>query len=165
MGAGMSTDASRDDSTATPLLAIGEVARAASVTTRTLRYYQEMGLLHPSGLTSRGNRLYSEADVERLKRILELRDVMGFDLERIGLILRTEDRLAELRAEAQRGISVARRREMVGEAMELNARLQHEVNQKLGILQGFLAELRANASRYRDIATEIGMTASVKELE
>ncbi len=141
--------------TAAPLLAIGEVARRAAVTTRTLRYYQEMGLLQPSGVTPRGNRLYSDADVERLQRILELRDVMGFDLERIRVILQTEDRLAELRAEAERGISTARRREMVREAMELNARLQYEVNQKLGLLQGFLAELQAKASRYRDIVAEL----------
>jgi len=153
MGAGMTTTPAEPEET---LLAIGEVARNASVTTRTLRYYQEMGLLHPSGVTRRGNRLYSEADVERLQRILELRDVMGFDLERIRLVLGTEDRLAELRAEAERGISHERRREMIGEATELNARLQHEVNQKIGMLQGFLAELRAKASRYRDIAAEVG---------
>jgi DNA-binding transcriptional MerR regulator len=154
MGAGMSTSTGTADG---PLRAIGDIARRAGVTTRTLRYYQEMNLLHPSGVTRRGNRLYSDADVERLQRILELRDVMGFDLERIRLILETEDRLAALRAEAQRGISTARRREMVGEAMKLNARLQYEVEQKLGILQGFLAEIHAKASRYRDIATELGM--------
>jgi DNA-binding transcriptional MerR regulator len=152
MGTGMtSADA--------PLRAIGDIARRVGVTTRTLRYYQEVDLLQPSGVTRRGNRLYSDADVERLQRILELRDVMGFDLERIRLILQTDDRLAELRAEAERGTSTARRREMVGEAMELNARLQYEVEQKLGILHGFLAEIHAKASRYRDIAAEIGMDA------
>jgi MerR family transcriptional regulator, repressor of the yfmOP operon len=155
MGPGMSSAAPIE-----PLNAIGEVARRVGVTTRTLRYYQEMNLLQPSGVTRRGNRLYSEADVERLQRILELRDVMGFDLERIRVILQSEDRLAELRAEAERGVSTARRREMVGEAMELNARLQYEVEQKLGILQGFLAEIHAKASRYRDIAAELGMDVS-----
>jgi DNA-binding transcriptional MerR regulator len=156
MGPGMKEP--ETDAAPEPLLAIGEVARRAGVTTRTLRYYQEMGLLQPSGVTRRGNRLYSDADVERLQRILELRDVMGFDLERIGVILQTEDRLAELRAEAKRRPpSTARRREMVREAMELNARTQHEVNQKLGLLQGFLAELQAKASHYRDTAAEIGM--------
>jgi DNA-binding transcriptional MerR regulator len=138
-----------------PLYAIGEIARRVGVTTRTLRYYQEMALLQPSDVTRRGNRLYSDADVERLRRILELRDLMGFDLERIRLILQTEDRLAELRAEAQRGISTGRRREMVTEAMELNARMRYEVEEKLGLLQGFLAELHARASRYRDIAADL----------
>ena len=148
---------SRDDATDPhSLIAIGDVARRAGVTTRTLRYYQEVGLLEPSGATERGNRLYSDADVERLRRILELRDVMGFDLERIRLFLHTEDRLQELRAEAKRGISTARRLEMVKEATELNHRMQDEINQKLGLLRGFLAELEANARRYAEIATELG---------
>lgn len=141
------------------LLAIGEVARAANVTTRTLRYYQEVGLLEPSGATKRGNRLYSDDDVERLRRILELRDVMGFDLERIRLFLDTEDRLDELRAEARRGTSTARRRTMVSEAIELNDRMQDEIRQKLGLLEGFIAELKANARRYRDIASELDVSA------
>jgi DNA-binding transcriptional MerR regulator len=160
MGAGMSDATETTEATETSeakLHAIGEIARRAGVTTRTLRYYQEMGLLHPSGVTRRGNRLYSDDDVDRLKHILELRDVMGFDLERIRLLLETEDRLAELRAESERGVSVTRRREMVKEAMELNARVRYEVEEKLGLLQGFLAELHAKASRYRDIADEIGL--------
>jgi DNA-binding transcriptional MerR regulator len=102
-------------------------------------------------------RLYTADDVERLRRILELRDVMGFDLERIRLLLQAEDRLAELRAESERGVSIARRREMVKEAMELNARVRYEVEEKLGLLQGYLAELHAKAGRYRDIAAEIGL--------
>src|SRR5712692_9572635 len=88
---------------------IGEVAARARVTTRTLRYYQECGLLDPAGRSPGGGRRYSEADVTRLLRIIELRDIMGFDLERIGEILRAEDRLAELRAEARRGASERRR--------------------------------------------------------
>ena len=141
--------------TATSRFRIGEAARRAGVTTRTLRYYQEVGLLHPSGATPGGNRLYSVADVERLRRILELRDVMGFDLDRIRLFLGSEDRLAELRAEAQRGISTKRRREMLAEATDLNARMQAEVNTKVGLLQGMLAELRGKASRYDDIRAEL----------
>jgi DNA-binding transcriptional MerR regulator len=155
MGTGMSEHAGHES-----LLGIGEVARRAGVTTRTLRYYQEMGLLQPSGATQRGNRLYSVLDVERLQHILELRDVMGFDLERIRLILHTEDRLAELRAEAQRQPPVSRRREMIREAMDLNTRLQAEVNEKIGLLQGYLAELQAKAHRYREVADEVGLDPS-----
>ena len=122
-----------------------------------MRYYQEVGLLQPSGATPGGNRLYTAADVERLRRILELRDVMGFDLERIRLFLRSEDRLAELRAEAQRGTSTKRRAEMVAEAFELNHLMQAEIAEKQGVLTGVLAELRAKAVRYREIADEIGL--------
>ncbi|HEY5078038.1 MAG TPA: hypothetical protein VIJ48_11075, partial [Acidimicrobiia bacterium] len=62
-----------------------------------------------------------------------------------------------LRAEAKRGISTARRQEMVKEATELNDRMQDEINQRLGQLQGFLAELKGSARRYQDVATELGM--------
>jgi MerR family transcriptional regulator, repressor of the yfmOP operon len=139
------------------LFRIGEAATRAGVTTRTLRYYQELGLLHPSGATPGGNRLYTSADVERLRRILELRDVMGFDLERIRLFLRSEDRLAELRAEVERGVSNVRRGEMVAEAFDLNQRMQAEIAEKQGVLAGVLAELRAKALRYHEIAGEIGL--------
>jgi MerR family transcriptional regulator, repressor of the yfmOP operon len=135
------------------LLRIGEVARRAGVTTRTLRYYQEVGLLSPS-TTPGGTRVYSDEDVDRLRRILELRDVMGLDLERIRSILGSEDRLAQLRAEAQRDPSPKRYREIVAEAIEINARMQDDVNQKLGQLQGFLAELKAKEHRYREIEAE-----------
>ncbi len=135
------------------LLRIGEVARRAGVTTRTLRYYQEVGLLSPS-TTPGGTRVYSDEDVDRLRRILELRDVMGLDLERIRSILGSEDRLAQLRAEAQRHPSPKRYREIVAEAIEINARMQDDVNQKLGQLQGFLAELKAKEHRYREIEAE-----------
>ena len=134
---------------------IGEAAQRAGVTTRTLRYYQEVGLLEPSGATPGGNRLYSDDDVERLRRILELRDVMGFDLERIRLFLGSEDRLAEMRAEVDRGASNARRGELVAEAFDLNRRMQDEIAQKQGVLAGVLAELRARAVRYRETAAEL----------
>jgi DNA-binding transcriptional MerR regulator len=137
------------------LRGIGDIARSTGVTTRTLRYYQEVGLLTPSSATRRGNRLYSDADVARLARILELRDVMGFDLDRIRLILGTEDRLEQFRAEARMGISSERRREMVHEAMELNDRIRIEIDTKINKLQGLVAELDARATRYNETLAEL----------
>ena len=138
------------------LLRVGEVARQAGVTTRTLRYYQELGLLQPSGVSPGGNRLYSEDDANRLARILQLRDVMGFDLERIRLILESEDRLAELRREAAAGISQTRRAEMVAEAYQLNRRIRHELDAKLEVLEQYGDELDARAAHYEELADEIG---------
>jgi DNA-binding transcriptional MerR regulator len=143
-------------------LRIGEVALEAGVTTRTLRYYQELGLLDP-GQSPGGNRRYSEADVVRLKRILELRDVMGFDLERIRAILASEDRLAELRAEAKRGASDQRRREILAEAIAINAGMQKQVRDKRAVLDGFLLELAAKAAYYATVAVELGLPASAPE--
>jgi DNA-binding transcriptional MerR regulator len=134
---------------------IGEVAEQAGVSPRTLRYYQELGLLDPAGLSPGGSRRYSAKDVARLRRILELRDVMGFDLDRINTILHAEDRLAELRDEVRAGVSLERRRDVVVEAITLNDRMREQVREKLDVLQSFLSELEAKAARYRQIAAEL----------
>src|SRR5918997_2608302 len=68
------------------LLRIGEVARASGLTVRALHHYDEIGLLVPSARTEAGYRLYSEADVRRLYRILALRE-MRFPLEEIAATL------------------------------------------------------------------------------
>jgi DNA-binding transcriptional MerR regulator len=65
---------------------IGEVATATGVTVRTLRHYHELGLLVPSDRTGSGYRLYSDADVQRLYRILALRR-MGFGLDEVAATL------------------------------------------------------------------------------
>jgi len=145
------------DQPADARLRIGEVATQAGVTTRTLRYYQELGLLSPSGSSPGGSRRYSQADVNRLRRILELRNVMGFDLDRIATILAAEDRLAELREVVRRGVSREERQEIVREAIALNARMRQQVHDKQAELATFLAELETKAARYREAAAEIGL--------
>src|SRR5690606_7874360 len=65
---------------------VGDVARLAGVTVRTLHHYDEIGLLSPSGRSSAGYRRYAEADLERLHQILTYRE-LGFSLEQIAQIL------------------------------------------------------------------------------
>jgi DNA-binding transcriptional MerR regulator len=139
-------------------LRIGEVAEKAGVSTRTLRYYQELGLLDP-GSSPGGSRRYTARDVARLRRILELRDVMGFDLERINVILHAEDRLAELREEVAAGVSSDRRRAVVVEAITINNGMRAQVEAKLAVLQSFLAELEEKAARYHTIARDLHVEA------
>ncbi|GAA3386733.1 MerR family transcriptional regulator [Cryptosporangium minutisporangium] len=65
---------------------VGQVAKEAGITVRTLHHYDEIGLLSPSGRTSAGYRRYSYTDLERLQRILAYRQ-LGFGLEEIAAIL------------------------------------------------------------------------------
>jgi MerR family transcriptional regulator, repressor of the yfmOP operon len=136
---------------------IGEVAERAGVTTRTVRYYQELGLLDPSDHSPGHNRRYSDTDVARLMRIIELRDVMGFDLHRIREILRAEDRLVQLRQEVQRRVSVKRRREIIREAADLNRHMRRQVREKMDVLQGFLGELEERATHIHAVADQWGV--------
>ena len=121
------------------LLAIGEVARRAGVSPRTLRYYEELGLVEPSGHSPGGNRRYSEADLARVLRIRELQTVIGFPLERIAVVLSAEDRLDALRAESSQGVSTERRIEMLREAMMLNRQVRAEVDERAAALEAFVA--------------------------
>jgi MerR family transcriptional regulator, repressor of the yfmOP operon len=137
-------------------LAIGEVARRLGISTRTLRYYQELGLVEPSGSSPGGNRRYDELDVARVQHIRELQDVMGLDLERIGVVVRAEDRLAALRAEVDSApVSPERMAEILREAMAINHRLRAQVADRERALREFLAGLDAKAARYRRMAAEL----------
>ena len=79
-------DTAAPDTTApaTPLLRIHEVGAALGLTTRTLRYYEELGLLKPAARSEGDYRLYDEDDLERLRFIKGLRDDAGFSLAEIG---------------------------------------------------------------------------------
>jgi DNA-binding transcriptional MerR regulator len=139
------------------LLRIGEAAERCGVSTRTLRYYEELGLLAPSGHSPGGSRRYATADIERLQHIRELRDVLGFDLDQIRDILAAEDRLEEMRTEYRKGVSAKRQEDLLDECFAINDRLQQHVATKLGVLEGFAAELRARARKYEDFAAERGI--------
>lgn len=65
---------------------IGQVARYAGVSVRTLRHYHQVGLLVPGGRSSAGYRRYRDSDLERLQRVLFYRE-LGFPLDEIVTIL------------------------------------------------------------------------------
>ncbi len=61
---------------------IGDLAAKAGVTPRTIRYYEELGIVEPEERTAGGFRLYSEAQLRRLQIVQSLKD-LGFELEHI----------------------------------------------------------------------------------
>ncbi|MFF5177634.1 MerR family transcriptional regulator [Micromonospora sp. NPDC000316] len=65
---------------------VGQVAKVAGVTVRTLHHYDEIGLLSPSGRTPAGYRRYDDADLQRLQLVLYYRE-LGFPLEQIAEII------------------------------------------------------------------------------
>ena len=69
---------------------INQLAKLAGVSTRTLRYYDQCGLLPPKAVRSNGYRIYGETEVNRLQQILFYRE-LGVDLSEIGRILAEKD--------------------------------------------------------------------------
>jgi MerR family transcriptional regulator/heat shock protein HspR len=81
----------------TALFAISVAADRADMQIQNLRVYERRGLLQPAR-TSGGTRLYSDADIEVLRRIAELLEA-GLNLAGIGYVLALEDQVATLRAQ------------------------------------------------------------------
>ena len=69
---------------------VHEVSKLAGVSIRTLQYYDKIGLLHPTGYTEAGYRLYDDTDLERLQHILLFRE-LEFPLKDIRIILNSPD--------------------------------------------------------------------------
>lgn len=90
---------------------IGEVAKRTGLTHRTLRYYEELGLLVPSGRLDGGFRLYTEADVQRLGEIQQLKDVLGASLREIKTMLEAGEELRILKADYHQAVEEGERRQ------------------------------------------------------
>ncbi len=67
------------------VLTIGQLAKAAGVTTPTIRYYEEIGLLPPAGRSAAGQRIYEKRDLERLTFIRRCRD-FGFSIDQVRVL-------------------------------------------------------------------------------
>jgi len=142
-------------------LRIGDAAARAGVSARTLRYYDELGLLSPSQYTAGGERRYRESDLVQLRRILELREALGMNLEEIKGFLESEQRLDEVRAayraEKARDTAAARgqRRTLLQEALALNESLEERLRAKLVRMESFRDTLARNAERCRQLLGEL----------
>jgi MerR family transcriptional regulator, repressor of the yfmOP operon len=79
-------------------LRIGEAAVRSGVTPRTIRYYEELGLLPPSDREQGKHRTYTEEDIERLKEVTRLRDLLGLSLDELRSVVVAE----AVRADARR---------------------------------------------------------------
>src|SRR6266566_2993018 len=76
---------------------IEQVAAQTGLTKRTLRYYEEVGLLPPTDRTEGNYRRYSEEDIQRLEAIKNLRDLLGFSLTDIRKLLEAEDERGQIK--------------------------------------------------------------------
>jgi MerR family transcriptional regulator, repressor of the yfmOP operon len=133
------------------LLGIGAASARAGVTERALRYYQQLGLLTPAECTTGGMRRYSEEDLARVERIRQLQTLLGLDLDEVAAVLRSEDRLAEIRRACQDGgTSDAERLGMARESLRLLQDLRATVEAKQRAIDSFLADLDARIGRSED---------------
>jgi DNA-binding transcriptional MerR regulator len=137
--------------TADAPLKIGDVARRVGTTTRTIRYYEEIGLLAPAeGRPAGGHRAYGEADVERLREILRLKDLLGVSLDQLRELIAAEDARAAIRQEYRRTDDPGRRRDLLEQALghlERQLALVRARRAELDALESELNERRERVTR------------------
>jgi DNA-binding transcriptional MerR regulator len=140
------------------VLRIGEVAKLTGLTTRTLRYWEELGLIRPSGYRGRGERLYSQTDLARVTRIHDLQELLGFSLAEVRVVLDTEDIevLDRVRSEYRwGGAGPEHRRQLLDEAIEANEKLLVRLDDTLARIGAFRDERAAKAVRLRQARREL----------
>ena len=145
-----------------PSLRIGDVAKLAGTTPRTIRYYEEIGLLPPAPARVSGqHRLYTDAEVERLREVMRLKDLLGVSLEQLKTLLAAEDARAAVRAQLRRDdVHPERRHELLSEALGHLDRQLALVRDRQAELANLEEELRERQKRVRRKLRELDARAS-----
>jgi MerR family transcriptional regulator, repressor of the yfmOP operon len=130
-------------------LRIGEVAQRVGVTTRTIRYYEELGLLGSGGREKGAHRTYAEADVARLQELIRLRDLLGLSLDELVELAEAEEARAALRGRWEEDPSDEERLRIVEQAIPHVERQLALVRGRQDTLAEFAGELDAKLRRLR----------------
>lgn len=131
-------------------LRIGEVAERVGVTTRTIRYYEERGLLGRESQREKGaHRLYGEADVVRLQELIRLRDLLGLSLEELVELAEAEEARAALRGQWAESATDEERAQIVEAAIPLVERQLELVASRQETLAAFSDELKDKLARMK----------------
>ena len=133
-------------------LRIGEAAAQSGVTPRTIRYYEELGLLPRGDRTNGKHRLYTELDIERLQELTRLRDLLGLTLEELRSMIVAEDARADVRRRFEASDSREEQLALLDEALphlETQLALVRRRKEQLQELEDELVDRRRRIARRR----------------
>ena len=130
------------------LYTIEQVATRTSMTKRTLRYYEEVGLFSPTGRTEGNYRRYSEEDVQRLVRIKELRDLLGFSLTDIRELMLAEEERDSIKVAYQQETEASAKIAQLDRADELILGQLTLIEEKLTALEQMRTSLTTRLERH-----------------
>jgi DNA-binding transcriptional MerR regulator len=134
----------------TGYMQIGEVAERTGLTQRTLRFYEEKGLLDSPTRMEGGFRLYSEQDVQRIEHIVQLKRLLGFTLAEVKQMIEAESVLGELRARYKHEPEPGVRLEQMKAAIQVVKSQADLMDQKIEQLQQLRERWQTRLSRYQE---------------
>jgi len=136
---------------------IGELAKAAETTPRTVRYYEEIGLLAASGERSAGeHREYTAGDVERLRELLRLKQMLGLTLDELKAVMHGEDARAQRKRDWQETDDPVERQRILTEGTAHVDSLLQLVRRRRADLESFEAELNERRQKQTHLLRELG---------
>jgi DNA-binding transcriptional MerR regulator len=136
------------------ILRIGELARLAGTTPRTVRYYEEIGLLADAEERGAGeHRSYTQADLARLREILRLKSLLGLSLDELRDVMAGEDARAARRAAWDATEDPAERRRLLEEARAHVESLLAHVSRHKADVEAYEAELLTRLEQIRAAGT------------
>lgn len=134
---------------------IGEAAERTGLTQRTIRYYEELGLLAPPSRTQGDFRLFSESDITRLQEISRLKQLLGFSLAEIRKIVDGEEVLGRLRSQYRATEDAAERLALLDDALRLTDAQLDLIESKISQMHDLQTELKARRARYIEKRQEL----------
>lgn len=137
------------------LYKIDEVASECNLTKRTIRYYEEIGLLSPQ--RSEGNtRLYTREDIERLKKIINARDVLGFSLQELHRYIEVVEMLTGQRERYRSITDLEERRHQLEEIDDTLGKQLDMMESKMRTIQSFKEEAEQLRQQVREGMERLG---------
>ena len=138
-----------------PCLQIGEVADRTGVTQRTLRFYEERGLLKPPTRMDGGFRLYSEDDVARVEQIKRLQSLLGLTLAEIKDMVEAEEVREELNATYRPDRPAEERIERLAKRIQVTRRQYDIIAAKIKAMKEMKIDLDEKLERYQKSMVEL----------
>jgi DNA-binding transcriptional MerR regulator len=139
-----------------PALRIGELARLVGTTPRTIRYYEEIGLLTGATRAAGSHRLYTEVDVERLRELVRLKDLLGVSLDELKELAEAAEARTVLRREwHEEHPDPARRREILDQALGHLDKQLDLVSRRRADIDRLEAELKERRRKLRRRVREL----------
>jgi DNA-binding transcriptional MerR regulator len=129
-------------------LQIGEVAERTAVTQRTLRFYEEKGLLKPPSRLVGGFRLYSEDDVRRVEQIKRLQTLLGISLADIKDMVEAQEVKHQIKATYRKDAEISDRRGKLLRVKEVTTGQVALIDQKLAALHEMRESLQQQLVQY-----------------
>jgi DNA-binding transcriptional MerR regulator len=145
-----------------PLLRIQAVADQVGLTPRSIRYYEEMGLVKPAARSDGAYRLYDADDVARLQFIKALRDETGFSLAEIGQLLEDENARQSIGARFRASTDAAERRALLNDGIARIDRQVATLRAKIQKIDEMIASAEARRKHLSDHLAELEPGATVR---